>query len=156
MTALTAALDGVATIWQADGGERQVPVVDFVLGPQRNVLEPGELLRRIELPAAALKRRAAFRQISLARLGRSGVLLIGTRDPASGAFALTVTAATPAPKRFAFAQMPTRAALLARLADELPLAAFYDDLHGQPAWRRHMTLHFAQDIHAELAGARAP
>jgi CO/xanthine dehydrogenase FAD-binding subunit len=156
MIALCVALDGVATIWQADGGERQMPVIDFVLGPQRNALRPGELLRRIDLPAAALARRTAFRQISLARLGRSGVLAIGTRDPANGAFALTVTAATPAPKRFSFAQMPTGEALLARLADELPLAAFYDDLHGQPAWRRHMALHFAQDIHAELAGARAP
>src|SRR5471030_1860037 len=43
MIALTAALDGVCTIWKADGGERKVPVADFVTGNQRNGLTPGDL-----------------------------------------------------------------------------------------------------------------
>ena len=51
MISLTAALDGVCTIWQADGGERRVPVDDFVTGRQRNALAPGELLRQIDLAA---------------------------------------------------------------------------------------------------------
>ena len=62
MISLTAALDGVCTIWAPGGGERRVAVTDFVLGPQRNVLRPGELLRAISLPAAALAQRTAFRQ----------------------------------------------------------------------------------------------
>src|SRR5215475_8783190 len=64
MISLTSALDGVCTIWQADGGERKVAVADFVTGDQRNVLAPGDLLRQIDFPLAALKRRSAFRQIS--------------------------------------------------------------------------------------------
>ena len=79
MIALTAALDGICTIWSPDGHERRVAVTDFVTGPQRNVLAPGDLLRAIALPAEALTRRTAFRQISLAPLGRSGALVIGTR-----------------------------------------------------------------------------
>ena len=75
-------------------------------GPQQNALAPGELLRRIELPASALSRRTAFRQISLSKLGRSGALLIGTLDPA-GAIALTVTAATPRPVQIPFATLPS-------------------------------------------------
>jgi len=31
--------------------------------------------------------------------------------------------------------------------------AWYDDIHGLPAWRRHMTLHFAQEIRDELSEA---
>ncbi len=110
MISLTAALDGVCTLWAADGGERQIAVADFVLGPLQNALKPGELLRSITLPAAALKRRTAFRQISLAPFGRSGALVIGTRA-ADGAFALTVTASTPRPVTLAFAAMPDAAAL---------------------------------------------
>ena len=87
MISLTAALDGVCTIWQAGGGERKIPVADFVTGDQRNVLAPGDLLRQIDIPLAALKRRSAFRQISLTPVGRSAALLIGsvTSDGGFGA-----------------------------------------------------------------------
>ena len=151
MISLTSALDGVCTIWAADGSERHVPVADFVTGPQQNVLKPGELLRRIDIPASALIRRAAFRQISLARIGRSGALLIGTLDPPTGEFVLTVTASTPRPMKFSFNTLPSADELRARIEREIPPSGYYDDIHGLPAWRRHMTLHFAQEIRDELA-----
>ena len=153
MISLTAALDGVCTVWKADGAELKIPVVEFVKAPQKNALAPGDLLRRIELPASALSRRTAFRQIALSKLGRSGALLIGTLDPA-GAIVLTVTAATPRPVQIPFATLPSADDLRARIESILPLAAYYDDIHGKPAWRRHMTLHLAQEIRRELAGVR--
>jgi len=76
MISLTAALDGVCTIWQADGGERKIAVSDFVTGNNTNVLKPGDLLRQIDIPLAALRRQSAFRQISLTPVGRSAALLI--------------------------------------------------------------------------------
>src|SRR5277367_6794254 len=36
MISLTAALDGICTIWSAGGGEQRVAVADFVTGNQRN------------------------------------------------------------------------------------------------------------------------
>src|ERR1700686_502841 len=70
MISLTAALEGTCTIWTPAGNERRVAVADFVRAPQRNALEPGELLRLIDLPTRALRARTAFRQISLSPLGR--------------------------------------------------------------------------------------
>src|SRR5437016_1965214 len=96
MISLTAALDGVCTIWKADGSEQQVSVADFIIGDQRNVLLAGDLLRQIDVPLAALKRRSAFRQISLTPVGRSAALLIGGID-SEGALSLTVTASTVRP-----------------------------------------------------------
>src|ERR1700732_3963161 len=93
MISLTAALHGVCTVWKADGSEQRVGVADFVIGDQRNLLAPGDLLRQIDVPLAALKRRAAFRQISLTPVGRSAALLIGSIDH-EGALSLTVTAST--------------------------------------------------------------
>ena len=154
MISLAAALDGVATVWKADGGEQKISVLDFVKGPQQNALSPGDLLRRIDLPASALVKRTAFRQISLERLGRSAALLVGTLA-ADGAFTVTVTAATPRPLQFSFARLPASEELREAIERELPLGAYYDDVHGKPAWRRHMTLHLAQDIRRELAGERA-
>jgi CO/xanthine dehydrogenase FAD-binding subunit len=150
MISLTAALDGTCTIWTPAGDERRVAVTDFVSAPQRNALEPSELLRSIALPLSALRRRTAFRQISLSPLGRSAALLIGTVSPNDGAFALTVTASTPRPIRLSFPTMPTHGALRERL--EAEIQHYYDDVHGAPAWRRHMTLQFAEEISRELAG----
>jgi CO/xanthine dehydrogenase FAD-binding subunit len=152
MVSLTAALDGVATLWAQDGAERRVPIVDFVKGPQRNALMPGDIMRSLFLPVAALTARTAFRQVSLANHGRSGALVIGTRA-ANGAFALTITASTPRPIQLRYDALPSNEVLRADI--ESTVDAWYDDIHGLPAWRRHMTLHFAQEILAELSeGAR--
>ncbi len=155
MISLTAALDGVCTIWQADGGERKVSVADFVTGNQRNVLAPGDLLRQIDIPLTALKRRSAFRQISLTPVGRSAALLIGS-VASVGAFLLTVTASTRRPVRLSFAKMPTadelREAIFLRITDD----RYHDDVHGKPEWRKHMTLRLAEEIRSELADAGEP
>jgi CO/xanthine dehydrogenase FAD-binding subunit len=152
MISFTSALDGVCVIWTHAGDERRVAVTDFVLSPQRNVLKPGELLRAIDLPLAALRQRTAFRQISLSPFGRSGALLIGTVSPDDGSFALTVTASTLRPIRLAFAKLPSHLALREKLETEIPAELYYNDLHGTPAWRRHVTLQFAEEIRRELGG----
>lgn len=152
--ALTTALEGTCLLWAPDGSERRMAVPEFVLGPQRTALAPGEILRSIHLPAGALARRAAFRRISLSPHGRSGALLIGTRG-ADGAFALTITASLPRPLRLAFPRPPDRDALLAAIEAAIPGGQYYDDVHGRPDWRRRMTDHFAGEILAELTEARA-
>src|SRR5712671_7376022 len=95
MIALAAALDGVCTVWKADGSAQKIGVAEFVTGNQSNVLAAGDLLRQIDIPLAALKRRSAFRQISLTPVGRSAAVLIGTINDEG--FALTVTASTSRP-----------------------------------------------------------
>jgi CO/xanthine dehydrogenase FAD-binding subunit len=153
MISLCAALEGICTIWTPEGDERRVSVFDFVGGPLQPALGPGELLRSIDLPSEALTRRTAFRQISLTRLGRSGALLIGATT-AAGGFVLTATAATRKPVRVAFAGLPSQRELDDRLAADIPDALYYDDAHGRPDWRRHMTFEFAREIRAELAEPR--
>jgi CO/xanthine dehydrogenase FAD-binding subunit len=150
MISLTSALDGTCTIWKADGGEQQTSVADFVIGNQRNVLAPGDLLRQIDIPLDALKRRSAFRQISLTPVGRSAALLIGSID--EGAMRLTVTGSTTRPVRLSFAGNPQGSELREALLHHIPDALYHDDVHGKPAWRKHMTLRLAEEIRAELQG----
>ena len=151
LISLTTALEGVCVIWPSDGGERRVPVVDFVTGEGRNVLGPGDLLRGIDLPASALGKRASFRRMSLTREGRSTALLIGTLDPEDGAWALTVTAATVRPVRLEFARAPTADQLRDRLRAAIPDDLYLDDPHGTPAYRKHLTGYFAEEIRRELS-----
>lgn len=151
MISLTSALDGVCTIWKAGGGEQKVPVVDFVTGNQRNRLTPGDLLRQIEIPMAALKRRTAFRQISLAPVGRSAALLIGSLDT-DGTLTLTVTASTVRPIQLSFRKAPDASGLRDVIIQQITDDLYHTDIHGQPLWRKHMTLRLAEEVRSELLG----
>ncbi|MCJ2011952.1 FAD binding domain-containing protein [Methylobacterium sp. J-076] len=150
--ALATALEGECLLWAPDGSERRLPVTDLVLGPQRTALAPGEILRSLALPAAALSRRTAFRRISLSPHGRSGALLVGTRA-ADGGFTLTVTASVPRPLRLAFPDLPGRDDLLLAIDAAIPDGRYYDDVHGRPDWRRQVTRLLAVEVRDELAGA---
>ncbi len=151
MTALTAALEGVCTIWTPDGGERQLSVLDFVTGASQTALAPGELLRSIWLPAHALADRPAFRQLSLSPQGRSAALLIG-RLAAAGRFTLTITASTRRPVQLVFPVVPSPAEL-AEAISALPAELYFEDVHGSLAWRRHLTALLGAQIRDELAAA---
>jgi CO/xanthine dehydrogenase FAD-binding subunit len=150
MISLAVALEGVCTIIQRDGGERRVTVEDVVTGDHKNVLRPGDLLRRIDLPASALRKLTSFRRISLTHLGRSAALLVGTLSRQDNVFMLTVTASTERPRRLKFTQLPNADDLRARLEHEIPI--FFDDVHGTPEYRKHMTFYFAEEIRRELSG----
>jgi CO/xanthine dehydrogenase FAD-binding subunit len=156
MISLTAALDGVCTIWQAGGGERKIPVADFVTGNQRNVLAAGDLLRQVDVPLATLRRRSAFRQISLTPVGRSAVLLIGSVT-VDGKLVLTATASTVRPIQLTFVGIPSAEELRAAILHRIPDGLYHADVHGKPDWRKAMTLRLAEEIRSELqALPRAP
>ncbi|MCX5166782.1 FAD binding domain-containing protein [Streptomyces antibioticus] len=152
MISLTAALDGECLLLAQDGARRQVPVAAFVTGAGRKDLAEGELLRSVTLPARALGCRTAFRQASLYGLGRSGVLVIGALDPVAGALTITVTASTVRPVRLRFPLPPTASAVEAAVASAVADDEWFDDIHGLPQWRRHMTFRFAEEIRRELEG----
>jgi CO/xanthine dehydrogenase FAD-binding subunit len=148
MIALGAALGGTCLLLGPDG-ERRVPVAEFVTGDGTTVLRDGELLRSMHLPATALNARTAVRQSSLHPHGRSAALVIGRRDDEG--FTLTVTAATTRPYVLTFAGMPGAEIVQVGLAERIPDDAYVDDVHGLPAWRRHMTRLSAERIRRELS-----
>ncbi|MFC9330443.1 FAD binding domain-containing protein [Kitasatospora sp. NPDC057015] len=150
MISLAAALDGVCLLRSQAGALREVPVAEFVTGAGRNVLQRGELLRSVTIPARALESRTAFRQASLYGLGRSGALVIGALDPVDGGLTLTVTASTVRPIRLRFPLAPNAAAVREAVEYAIGPGEYFDDIHGLPAWRRHMTFRYAEEIRREL------
>jgi hypothetical protein len=172
MISLAVALDGTCTIWDADRSERRLSAVEFVTGPGRCALAPGELLRAVRLPAAALDCVTAFRQLSLSAHGRSGALVIGRRHvspaavtPAAGSpttgspttgqeTVITVTAATTRPVRLGFPGLPSPGDALAALDAAGP--CWHDDAHGSPRWRAAVTRQLVLEVRDELADGQAP
>lgn len=153
MISLSVALEGVYTLRLRDGGERRVAADEFVTGDHQNILQPGDLLCSIDLPATALRKRTSFRRMSLTNLGRSTALLVGTLSPDDNAFMLTVSASTKRPVRFGFDGVPDAKSLRERLRDTIADPVYHDDVHGAPDYRKHLTFHFAEEIRDELSQA---
>lgn len=151
MISLTAALEGVCTIWPRHGSPREIPVIDFVSGNHHHGLASGELLRSIWLPAAALRKHYAFRRFSLTANGQSSVLLIGTLCPKTSKVVLTITAATAKPVQIVFDEFPSAQAVHEAINENVAFDHHVNDLHGSPTHRRHLTYYYAEKILQELA-----
>jgi CO/xanthine dehydrogenase FAD-binding subunit len=151
---LAVALEGRLTLLRRNGSAREIGAADFVTGNNRNILEPGELLRNIHLPAAALSKRFVIRRATLTRLGRSTALLVGTQAHRGGEILLTVTAATPRPVQLRLPEDISSSALRAALDGAIAADGWFDDVNGTPAYKRHMTYYYAEEIRAALAVRR--
>ncbi|MEW2414615.1 FAD binding domain-containing protein [Streptomyces sp. NPDC046866] len=149
MITLTVALEATYELWAPDGSTRTVEALAFVTGDHRNVLTPGEVLRRVRIPAHALRKRAAHRRFTLTRLGRSTVFLIGTQTPGGNDLLLTVTAGTTRPVQLAFDTLPDAPGLQQGI-DAIPSDVWFADPNGTPDHRRHLTTYFAEEIRREL------
>lgn len=148
MTSLAAGLDAEVLIWAPDGTDRRLPAAAFVTGNTTNDLRPGEVLRAVEIAPAALASRTAYRKIALSPVGRSGVVLIGRRPPASSAFVLTITAGTVRPVQLRYAAVPSAASLQ---ADIEAVDGWFTDAHGAADWRRAVSVVLGLEILDELA-----
>ncbi|MEI5035170.1 FAD binding domain-containing protein [Streptomyces sp. S1A(2023)] len=102
MVAMAVALNGVCVLRSADGRERQLPMGEFVTGAGRTCLQPGEMLRCLRLPAAALAQRTVMRRVSLRPGGHSAALVIATSLPRPRRFTCMLTAATTYPVHLSF------------------------------------------------------
>jgi len=95
-------LGGVANI-SGPNGSRQVPVEDFCTGPGQNVLQPGEILVSINMPAPQAHSGANYLRfiprnemdIAVAGVGSSVVLDASGQNFVSGKIALASVAPTP-------------------------------------------------------------
>ncbi len=130
-------------------GERRVPVADFITGPKRNVLEPGELIAAVHVPPAK-----GAQQFS--KIGTRNAMVIAVcsfaleLDPERRQVRTCIGSAAPTPVRAADAETFAAAELdwdgagaldepVAKRFGELAAQAAspIDDVRGSAAYRRH-------------------
>ena len=91
-------LDAVFAL-QGEGGERTVAAEEFFLGTMTTVLEPGELLREVRVPAPAAGSGVSFQEVSRRygdfALAGAAALVTMDRDGSVASARLTLTGATP-------------------------------------------------------------
>lgn len=155
MTSWLAGLGATAKILSPDGTPYEIPVAELVIGDGRSCLARGDLIRSFHVPPRSLRSRTTLRRASLTYRGRSASLVVGLLDPESTTLHLTVTAATAHPVCIAAPATsgPETVAHQVEEAVKATSTGWFEDLHGSPAWRRHMTLRFVREITAELTGA---
>ena len=88
-------------VLQGEGGERTVAAEDFVLGTMTTVLEPGELLREVRVPAVAAGSGASFQEVSrrYGDFALAGAAVLVTLDPDGVVTGARLTLTGPAPIR---------------------------------------------------------
>lgn len=157
MISLLSVLDGTVTVWRSDGADYRTPIADFVTGSATNVLAVGEVVRAVRIPASALRATTAFRKLAPSPLGRSGIVVLGRRDTPQdgGGFVLSITAATIRPFVFRFDGVPDEDGLRDAHAT-IPDDAWTIDAHGDPDWRRGVSLTLAEQIRTELLTHQEP
>ena len=90
-----------ALVLQGEGGERTVAAEDFVLGTMTTVLEPGELLREVRVPAVAAGSGVSFQEVSrrYGDFALAGAAVLLTLDPDGVVTGARLTLTGPAPIR---------------------------------------------------------
>ena len=121
---------GHYTLWSTTA-LNAVDAVEFVTGNNANILEAGELLRKIDIPASALRKRYPHRRFTLTHLGRSTICMIATQRPDADDLLLTITAAPSARYASHSTRMPDADALQHGI-DAVPDEVWFNDANGRP------------------------
>ncbi len=156
---------GAQIVLSGPGGERVLPIEDFLVDYYVTALTPGEIVTEIRLPAPAAGadgRYARFLRTAAEHRPLASVALSVRRE---GAFCvdarLTVGASTPIPARLPRAEAllagKTVTADLAAEAAEIVAADInaVSDMRGTDDFRRHIVRTVARRTIAELFGVAA-
>ncbi len=147
-------------------GSRDIPLSQFFAGPGLNVLEPGEIITAIRLPAPApmsgstYLRLSARSQVDICAVGVAGSLTLGP-DGRVTACRLALASVAPTPLRCLEAeallngQAPQDALLEQAAASAAAAAKPIDDMRASAAYRRQMVEVLARRVlAASLAQAQ--
>jgi carbon-monoxide dehydrogenase medium subunit len=163
LATLFLAFDGVVSLWSR-GGERQVPLADFVRGPYETARQDDEVVTAVRLHPWPAGTVGAYVKFGVYERPTLGVAVAATFD-ASGrvsAVRLAVGCVGPRPRRFPEVERLAIGASTVDLtgaAEALAAATAgavetMDDLHGSADYKREMTRVFVRRAVAIVA-ARA-
>jgi aerobic carbon-monoxide dehydrogenase medium subunit len=157
-------LDGSVRLWRR-GGERELPLADFVQGPYQTAREDDEILTAVRLRPWPAGTGAVYVKFGIHERPTLGVAVALTPDAAGGEVIdarIAVGCVGPRPRRFPDAERLARGGTVDDLlagAERLAAAVAeavdpVDDLHGSAEYKRDMTRVFVRRA-LQVAGGRA-
>jgi carbon-monoxide dehydrogenase medium subunit len=162
-------LEGVMVL-QGEGAERNVPAAGFFTGPSQTVIEPGEFLTAIRLPAPPAGGVGRYLKLGRSRVGDLsivGVAVVGYRDPAAAlgfCFRIALGSVAPIPLRAPAAEeilasnTPGEETFAAAAEKAMEVATPISDVRAGATYQKMMvralTLRALREVWAELAPGR--
>jgi len=158
------AFDAAMSLWSR-GGERQIPLAEFVLGAYETARREDEIVTSVRLRPWPQGTVGAYLKFGVYERPTLGVALAVTMSPAGqvSEARLAVGCVGPRPRRFTDVERRAIGATAADLADAAkPLADAtaeavdtVDDLHGSADYKREMTRVFVRRAVAAVAARAA-
>jgi CO/xanthine dehydrogenase FAD-binding subunit len=133
------ALDARYEIVRLDGSTDTVPALQFQTGLRQTILRPGDLLRKIWIPAASLEWQTNYQRICMASAGLALAIVVAAYHPATKRLRFGISGCVTAPRLLEFGSIPTAEELATALDRQIPLSEVIDDAQGSAAYRHHLT-----------------
>ena len=149
------ALNANYEIWQPNGELYFVDAVDFQTAPQQTILQPGEVLRRINIPIWNLAQwRTSFKRMAVCTAGYAIAIVVTAYHPQTQQVRFGIGGSVKSPRLIDFDSVPTPEQIIGAIR-ELPLHTYIEDERGSAAYRRHITQVLMQRGIAELTAGVA-
>lgn len=141
------------------GDPYTVSAQTFQTGAKTTLLQPGDVLRRIRIPADVLEWRVSYRRICVATAGIAVSIVVAALNPKTGQLRFGIGSCIPAPRLIEWAieldaVPPTLTDLQTLLDQHISLEAFIDDETASADYRRHVTAVLMQRSLDEVSSSR--
>ena len=134
-------------VWQPDDRAYFVDAVDFQTAPQKTVLQPGEVLRRIKIPTNSLKQwQTSFKRMAVATAGYAIAIVTTAYHPQTQQVRFGIGGSVKAPCLIEFETVPT----FSQIVESFGETSFLNDEYGSADYRQHITHILMQRGIAEL------
>ena len=133
------ALNANYEIIKPDGEAYTVDAVDFQTAPQQTILQPGEVLRRINIPIWHLAQwQTSFKRMAVCTAGYAIAIVVTAYHPQTQQVRFGIGGSVKSPRLIEFDTVPTPEQIMGAIR-ELPLHAYIDNERGSAVYRRHIT-----------------
>ena len=152
------ALNANYEIIKPDGEAYFVDAVDFQTAPQQTILQPGEVLRRINIPIWHLAQwQTSFKRMAVCTAGYAIAIVVTAYHPQTQQVRFGIGGSVKSPRLIEFDTVPTPEQIMGAIR-ELPLHAYIDNERGSAVYRRHITQVLMQrgidELTAGISGQR--
>jgi CO/xanthine dehydrogenase FAD-binding subunit len=131
------ALDATYEILPPHTPPRFIPASKFQIGAQQTLLQPGEALRKILIPATYLSWQVRFQRVCLQTTGYALAIVVTAYHPPTQQVRYAIGASTPTPRLLTFDHPPTLLEITQTLTSQI--SDFIQDDRASAAYRQHIT-----------------
>ncbi|MGD1896902.1 MAG: FAD binding domain-containing protein [Phormidesmis sp.] len=130
------ALKAQYEIWRVEGEPYSVSAADFQTAPQKTVLQPGDVLRKIKIPRESLEQwQTRFKRMAVCTAGYAIAIVVTAYNPHSQQVRFGIGGSVLAPCLVEFDVLPTPEGIATALQEK----TFLSDERGSAAYRQHIT-----------------